>query len=121
MFCRQSGDLHVQSHLFRGTNDVSLSFALIKGRKLIMHVRSTTNPAPEPQMVPRIAKEAHKESKLPWPLKNLKKGKKDKRKIVEMVGPKASVLGMVKYERDQDFLLVYDSQHFSFSACMFVV
>jgi hypothetical protein len=68
-------------------------------------------------MVPRIAKEAHEKSRLPGPLK---KGKDDKPKIVEMVG-KASVLGMVTYERDQDFLLVYDSQHFSFSACMFVV
>ena len=66
-------------------------------------------------MVPRIAKEAHKKSRLP---SFLKKGKDDKSKIVELVG-KASVLGMVTYERDQDFLLVYDSQHFSFSACMF--
>jgi hypothetical protein len=77
--------------------------------------RSTTNPAPEPQMVPRVAKEAHEKSRLPGPLK-----KDDKPKIVEMVG-KAIVLGMVAYERDQDFLLVYDSQHFSFSACMFIV
>ena len=80
-----------------------------------MHARSVTHPAPE--MVPRIAKEAYKKSKLPWPFK---KGEDDKPKIVEMVG-KASVLGMVTYEKDQDFLLVYDSQHLSFSAYMFVV
>jgi hypothetical protein len=66
-------------------------------------------------VVPRIAREAHEKSKLPGPLK---KRKNDKPKIVELVG-KASVLGMVTYERDHDFLLVYDSQHFS--ACMFVV
>jgi hypothetical protein len=77
-------------------------------------------------MVPRIAKDAYKTSKLPWPLKKFKKGKDDKPKIVELVGndkegkPKASVLGMVTYERDQDFLIVYDSQHTS-SAYMFVV
>jgi len=69
-----------------------------------MHVRSATKPPPV--MVPRIAKEAHEKSKLPGALQ---KGKKDKPKIVELVG-KASVLGMVTYERDQDFLLVYDSQ-----------
>lgn len=67
-------------------------------------------------MVPRIAKEAYKKSKLPGPLKI---GKDDKSKFVELVGndkegkPKASVLGMVTYEKDQDFLIVYDSQHFS--------
>jgi hypothetical protein len=71
-----------------------------------MHARSATKPAPV--MVPRIAKEAHEKSKLP---KALQKGKNDRPKIVELVA-KASVLGMVAYERDQDFLLVYDSQHF---------
>jgi hypothetical protein len=86
-----------------------------------MHARSKANPAPE--MVPRIAKDAYKKSRLPGPLR---KGKDDKPKIVELVGKdkegkaKANVLGMVTYERDQDFLLVYDSQHFS-SAYMFVV
>jgi len=61
-------------------------------------------------MVPRIAKEAHEKSWLPGPLK---KGKDDRPRIVELVG-KASVLGMVTYERDKDFLLVYDSQLFFF-------
>ena len=113
MFCRQIGDLHVQSHLFRGANEVSLSFAH-KGRKLIMHARSAsrvTNPAPE--MVPRIAKEAYEKSKRPGPLQ---KGKSDKPKLVELVG-KASVLGMVTNERDRDFLLVYDSQAFLYFVC----
>jgi len=64
------------------------------------------NPAnPPPEMVPRNAKEAHKKSKLP---KWLQKGKNDKPKIVELLG-KASVLGMVTYDRDHDFLLVYDN------------
>jgi CNH domain-containing protein len=62
-------------------------------------------------MVPRIAKEAHEKSWLPEPLK---KGKDDRPRIVELVG-KASVLGMVTY--DQDFLLVYDSQHFFHFVC----
>ena len=57
-------------------------------------------------MVPKYAKEAHKKSKLP---KFLQKGKDDKPKIVELLG-KTSVLGMVTYDRDHDFLLVYDSQ-----------
>jgi hypothetical protein len=69
-----------------------------------MHAQSPANPPPE--MVPRNAKEAHKKSKLP---KWLQKGKNDKPKIVELLG-KASVLGMVTYDRDHDFLLVYDSQ-----------
>ena len=59
-------------------------------------------------MVPRNAKEAHEKSKLPGPLQ---KGKNEKPKIVELLG-KANVLGMVTYERDHDFLLVYDSQAF---------
>jgi hypothetical protein len=72
-----------------------------------MHARSAANPAPK--VVPVFAKEAHEKSKLPGPLQ---KGKNDKPKVVELVG-KASVLGMVTYERDHDFLLVYDGQHFS--------
>lgn len=71
-----------------------------------MHARRTTKT--DPEMVPRIAKEAHKKSKLP---KALQMGK-DKPKIVELLG-KASALGMVTYEKDQDFLIVYDGQHFS--------
>ena len=81
----------------------------------MMHARSWTNT--DPVMVPRIAKEAYKKSKL---LGRLKKGKDDMPKIVELMG-KASVLGMVTYERDQDFLIVYDSQRLTFSAYMFVV
>jgi CNH domain len=69
-----------------------------------MHAQSSTKTTAE--MVPKIAKEAHKKSKLPG---FLRKGKKDKPKIIELVA-KASVLGMVTYERDRDFLLVYDSQ-----------
>ena len=85
---------------------------LIKGRKLIIHARSATAPH---YMVPRIAKEALEKSKLLGPLQN---GKNDKPKIVELVD-KATVLGIVMNERDQDFLLVYDSQafpHFRFSS-----
>lgn len=80
-----------------------------------MYARSEDKPAPV--MVPRIAKEAHEKSKLP---KAFRKGKNDKPKIVELAG-KASVLGMVTYERDQDFLLVYDSQHFSTCMSMFII
>jgi len=64
---------------------------------------NTTNPVPE--MVPKIAKEAHEKSMLlRGPLKKLKA---DKPKIVELVG-NAKALGVVAYERDHDFLLVYD-------------
>jgi hypothetical protein len=79
-----------------------------------MHARSAAKPPPV--VVPKIAKEAHEKSKLPRPLQ---RGKKDKPKIVELVG-KASVLGMVTYDKDQDFLLVYDSQAF-LHFCIFVV
>jgi hypothetical protein len=84
---------------------------LIKGGNLIMHARSAT--AFTPEMVPRIANETHKKSKLPGPLQ---KGKDDKLNFVELVG-KASVLGMVTIERDHDFLLVYDSQAFLHIVC----
>jgi hypothetical protein len=67
-------------------------------------------------MVPRIAKEAYEKSRIP---KSLQIGKKDKPKIVELVG-KASVLGMVTYEKDQDFLLVYDSQAFLHFVCFVI-
>jgi len=70
--------------------------------------------------VPRYAKEAHEQSRLSRLRGALKKEKNDKPKVVELVD-KANVLGMVTYEKDQDFLLVYDSQHFSFSTCMFVL
>ena len=67
-------------------------------------------------MVPKHAKEAHEKSKLP---KALQRGKNDKPKIVELLG-KASVLGMVTYDRDHDFLLVYDSQAFLQFVCFVV-
>lgn len=36
---------------------------------------------------------------------------------IMVLGRQARVLGMVTYEKDQDFLLVYDGQHFSTCVC----